>query len=369
MSESGMNSNILKRINYNLTLDKDIKVKIIPHQLNFKFPAGTSRSVLHHRKTYFMVLMSSDIQGEPQGWGEAAPLDGLSIEDDSFHQWMSSQTERQALASVIDEFQKYPSTRFALESALLDWENGGRRIWYDGEFARGNQSIAINGLIWMGSKQEMYDRIKSKLEAGNRCLKLKIGGIDFAQEIDLLKYIRQSFSVEDLELRLDANGSFSPSEAEERLKQFSVFGIHSIEQPIKAGQYDIMAELCSKNIIPIALDEELIGWRSYDEKKDLVEVIKPQYLIFKPSLIGGIEETATYIELCNKNDIGWWMTSALESNVGLNVLAQLSDHWSVALPQGLGTGQLFTNNIDSPLQEKGGQIFCNPKLSWGDLPE
>ncbi|WP_236970100.1 o-succinylbenzoate synthase [Membranihabitans marinus] len=349
-------------------MDKDIKVKIIPHQLIFKFPAGTSRSVLHQRKTYFMILTSSDEEDQRCGWGEAGPLDGLSIEDDSFHQWMSSQTEKQALASVIDEFQKYPSTRFALESALLDWENGGRRIWYDGEFARGNQSIAINGLIWMGTKQEMYDRIKSKLELGNRCLKLKIGGIDFAQELDLLKYIRQSFSVEDLELRLDANGSFAPDQAEERLKQLSVFGIHSIEQPIKAGQSEIMAQLCSKNIIPIALDEELIGWRSNKEKKDLVEAIKPQYLIFKPSLIGGIEETAAYIDLCNKNNIGWWMTSALESNVGLNVLAQLSDHWSVTLPQGLGTGQLFTNNIDSPLQENGGQIFCNPERTWGELP-
>lgn len=346
--------------------DNNINVNIIPHKLDFKFAAGTSRATLHHRWTYFVVLTSTDTR--QVGWGEAAPLDGLSVEDETFHLKMKQSTASEPLSAMKAFLKSYPSTRFALESALLDLENGGQRLWFDGPVVHGQKRIPINGLIWMGSRSEMFQRIKEKLDTGYQCLKLKIGGIDFEEEVRLLQYIRSQFSETDLELRLDANGSFPAAEAKDRLNTLAAFDIHSIEQPIMAGQWEIMRQLCEANIIPIALDEELIGLKSPEEQSTLIEAIQPQYLIFKPSLIGGIQATKNYIDLCNHHHIGWWMTSALESNVGLNILAQLSDKWAVERPQGLGTGKLFHNNIDSPLREDAGWVYCEPSVTWGSLP-
>jgi len=341
-------------------------IKITPVELHFRKPAQTSRSILEHRKVYFIEVWN-DQNPNVTGWGESAPLDGLSPEGAGFHQEMENRSIKDLPVSALDPLLKYPSLRFALEAARLDLSHGGHRIWFPGLFEQGKSSISINGLIWMGDKSTMLKQIRQKLSDGYPCLKLKIGGIDFKDEVELLRYIRNEFSPVELELRLDANGSFHPDEAEEKLKILSGFTIHSIEQPIPAGHPDHMARLCESTIIPIALDEELIGLKSQAEKINLLETIKPQYLIFKPSLIGGLAETEEYTTLCNKMDIRWWITSALESNVGLNILAQFCDHLNVEQVQGLGTGKLFKNNIESPLREKKGKVFMDPSGQWGNL--
>lgn len=350
--------------------DENMNLNIIPYRLNFKFPAGTSRSVLKTRDVYFLVLEN---EAGTQGWGEVAPLEGLSEElvqmGEDFKFFMDAFGKQPVSPSVIKEINSYPSGRFGLESAYLDLQNQGRRIWFPGKFVSGEKRIPINGLIWMGSRSEMFDRVKEKLQLGYHCLKLKIGGIDFDEEIELISYIRSQFDEEILEIRLDANGSFKPANAVERLKRLSEYSIHSIEQPIPSGNWERMAGLCGLNIIPIALDEELIGLHSQEWKKRLIDTVRPQYLIFKPSLIGGIAETEEYISICKKNRIGWWITSALESNVGLNVLGQFSEKLQVTRPQGLGTGKLFTNNIASPFVEKKGEVFCIPSRGWGNLPQ
>lgn len=341
-------------------------IKITPFDLHFQKPAQTSRSILKHRKVYFIEAWNHQ-SPEKIGWGEIAPLGGLSPEGKEFHQTMNQMVHQEIKMDTLRELTKFPSVRFGLESAALDLHNGGRRIWLQGPFQQGKSSVPINGLIWMGDKMDMLQQIRRKLNNGYPCLKLKIGGIDFAEEIALLQFIRKEFSPGDLELRLDANGSFHPEEAQEKLKQLSAYDIHSIEQPIQSGHHEQMAKLCDAGIIPIALDEELIGLKSQFEKKALLQDIKPQFLIFKPSLIGGIAETNQYIALCKKLDIGWWITSALESNVGLNILAQYCDSLKVKQVQGLGTGKLFTNNIKSPLREEKGLVFADPTESWGNL--
>lgn len=344
--------------------------RIIPRLLRFKQPAGTSRAVLRQRQVYYIVLRQENSGKISEGWGEIAPLEGLSPEDETFHSMMHSLTaEDHPVTKAIHPAEKYPSFRFGLEAAKEDLRLGGKRIWFDGITSHGKISVPINGLIWMGSKDEMYERIREKLKNGYPCLKLKIGGIDFEEEIELLRFIRQQFSAEDLELRLDANGSFSPENARERLQRLSEFEIHSIEQPIPAGQWQEMATLCETPLIPIALDEELIGLKSEEQKKNLLESIRPQYLIFKPSLIGGIRETREYIRLCMRTGTDWWITSALESNVGLNILAQFCHILKVGKVQGLGTGKLFTNNVESPLRESAGQVFTDPAGIWGDIEE
>lgn len=343
------------------------RVQIIPYELRFRNPARTSRSVLHTRPVYYILATGSESTVDAVGWGEVAPLDGLSPEGPDFYQRIDGLLHNSLPVVSVESLLQFPSFRFAIEAASLDLEGGGRRVWLDGSFARGDSSIAINGLIWMGDKNYMLQQIRQKLEDGYHCLKLKIGGIDFDDELELLKYIRQEFSPDQLELRLDANGSFEPGEAPERLARLSEFSIHSIEQPIKAGQYESMARLCESNIIPIALDEELIGIKTKTEKENIVRTIRPQHLIFKPSLIGGLSETMEYITLCDRLDVGWWVTSALESNVGLNILAQFCDRLNVQRAQGLGTGKLFTNNIDSPLQESKGMVFTDPSKHWGNI--
>ena len=344
-------------------------VRITPHRLEFRNPARTSRSVLRHRQVYFLEASREQDGTLLTGWGEIAPLDGLSVEGVDFHRKMMELQDQWLDVSKFSELHRYPSFRFAIESANLDLKQGGRRIWFDGGFAHGLSAIPINGLIWMGDKTHMHRQIQQKLEDGYPCLKLKIGGIDFEEELELLRYIRQEFSPEVLELRLDANGSFQPGEAKERLKQLSEFTIHSIEQPVMAGQPELMARLCELNLIPIALDEELIGIKSIAEKERMLCHIQPQHLIFKPSLIGGLAQTREYIDLCARMGIGWWVTSALESNVGLNVLAQFCDDLKVDRVQGLGTGKLFTNNIPSPLRESRGVVSIDPDGMWGQISD
>lgn len=343
------------------------RIRITPYQLHFRSPARTSRSVMRQRKVYFMEAAGTIMNDQRIGWGEIAPLDGLSPETTEFHQSMEDLAGKWMEISAVEEFLKFPSFRFGLEAASLDLKHGGRRVWFDGEFARGQSVIPINGLIWMGDKEYMSDQIRQKLNDGYPCLKLKIGGINFEEELQLLAYIRQEFSPRDLELRLDANGSFQPEDAREKLKKLSEFSIHSIEQPVKAGQWDLMAALCAENLIPIALDEELIGIKTREEKERLLDHIRPQYLIFKPSLIGGLAQTREYIDFCSRRGTGWWVTSALESNVGLNVLAQFCDDLNVKRVQGLGTGKLFSNNIPSPLRESRGVVKVDPEGFWGEI--
>jgi L-alanine-DL-glutamate epimerase-like enolase superfamily enzyme len=265
---------------------------------------------------------------------------------------------------LLDELYKFPSIQFGLETAFASFESENTFEIFPSEFTQGTDSIPINGLIWMGTESFMKQQIKDKIEAGFYCIKMKIGAIDFQTELQLLNSIRKEFSSKDIELRVDANGAFSPLEALEKLKRLSELDLHSIEQPIKQGQIEAMASLCEKSVLPIALDEELIGVFSKEKKKDLLETIKPQYIILKPSLVGGFSGSKEWIDLAEKQNSGWWITSALESNIGLNAIAQWTYTLKNIMPQGLGTGGLFTNNFDSPLQVKNGTLQYEKNKNW-----
>ena len=259
---------------------------------------------------------------------------------------------------------EFPSIQFGIEMAFKSLENENEFELFPSAFTKGEEAIAINGLIWMGEKDFMKSQIEDKLKSGFNCIKMKIGAIDFDTEIELLKYIRSQYSAEEIELRVDANGAFDPKNALEKLKRLSELELHSIEQPIKQGNWEKMARLCAETPLPIALDEELIGVFEVTKKKKLLQTIQPQYLIFKPSLIGGFKGTQQWIDLAETNTIGWWNTSALESNIGLNAISQFTYEKNVTMPQGLGTGSLYTNNIESPLEVKDGKISYNPGLKW-----
>jgi o-succinylbenzoate synthase len=330
--------------------------------LHFKQPAGTSRGVYTERKSWFIHLTD----GGREGVGECAPLPDLSCDamaDDSYRERLQQACEAfcQGQASPTDTFEalrRYPSMLFGLETAWLNLKNGDR--FFDTAFSRGEVGIPINGLVWMGNYEEMLQRMEQKLEQGFHCVKLKIGAIDFEQEMDLVKRIRDRFSFHEVELRLDANGAFPFEEALYKLELLSQYAIHSIEQPIKAGQWAFMAELCRESPLPIALDEELIGVNDPEQKGQLLNIIKPRYIVLKPSLHGGMQGCREWIETAHDMGIGSWITSALESNVGLNAIAQFAsdvygDH--ISMPQGLGTGQLFTDNIPMPLEIRGDRLY------------
>ena len=327
--------------------------------LHFKQPAGTSRGVYTTRKSWFVYL--SD--GQREGVGECAPLPDLSCD------------ARPDYAEVLDNFcqslcetgeidyeamRTYPSMLFGLETALMDLRSKKEGILFDTAFSRGEVGIPINGLVWMGNYDEMLQRMEEKLEKGFRCVKLKIGAIDFDQELDLVKRIRNRFSFHEVELRLDANGAFPYEEALYKLELLSQYAIHSIEQPIRQGQWAYMAELCRESPLPIALDEELIGVNDPEMKHHMLNIIKPRYIILKPSLHGGMQGCREWIDTAREMGIGSWITSALESNIGLNAIAQFaSDVYgdNIQMPQGLGTGQLFTDNIPMPLEIRGDKLW------------
>ena len=336
-----------------------MRFEIEEKTLHFKQPAGTSRGVYTTRKVWLVRL--SD--GEREGVGECAPLPDLScdaMEDEAYRSILNKVCEefcqRQELDN--DSWRQYPSMLFGLETAWLNMTNGD--MLFDTAFSRGEVGIPINGLVWMGSYEEMLKRMEEKLEKGFRCVKLKIGAIDFDQELDLVKRIRERFSHHEVELRLDANGAFKYEEALYKLELLSQYAIHSIEQPIKAGQWAYMAELCRESPLPIALDEELIGVNDPEMKRHMLNIIKPRYIILKPSLHGGMQGCREWIETAKDMGIGSWITSALESNIGLNAIAQFAsdvygDH--ITMPQGLGTGQLFTDNIDMGLEIRGDRLW------------
>ncbi|MBQ7824508.1 MAG: o-succinylbenzoate synthase [Bacteroidaceae bacterium] len=342
-----------------------LKAIYIPYLLRFKKPGGTLRGILTEKQTYFIkVYDDSDISRF--GLGEAALFKGLSADDrpDYENKLTDVCKNIERYIDCPEGLQEWPSIRFGLESALLDWEGGGRRILYSSRFTQGQEGIRINGLIWMGSKDFMKEQIREKLSHGFRCIKLKIGAIDFDTELSLLKAIRNEFSPQEVELRVDANGAFTPDDALFKLDALSRLSIHSIEQPIRAGQWERMSELCENTPLPIALDEELIGVFNQKDKILMLKSISPQYIILKPALVGGISGSEEWICLAEERRIGWWITSALESNVGLNAIAQWCYTKSPVMPQGLGTGQLFTNNVSSPLRIWQESLWYDPLCEW-----
>ena len=330
--------------------------------LHFKQPAGTSRGVYTERKSWLIHL--SD--GERQGVGECAPLPDLSCDArPDYAVLLNKVCEDFCAKGEIDyeALRPYPSMLFGLETALLNLQKGD--CLFDTAFSRGEVGIPINGLVWMGNYEEMLQRMEQKLEQGFRCVKLKIGAIDFEQELDLVKRIRERFSFHEVELRLDANGAFPFEEALYKLELLSQYAIHSIEQPIKAGQWGNMAELCRESPLPIALDEELIGVNDPEMKRHMLNIIKPRYIILKPSLHGGMQGCREWISAAKEQGIGSWITSALESNIGLNAIAQFASEVygdDIRMPQGLGTGQLFTDNIEMGLEIRGDRLWRKVKV-------
>lgn len=333
------------------------------YTLNFKRPSGTSRGVMTTKETWFIILTSNG----KEGIGECGILRGLSIDDKPDYEdklkWTCHNIHL-GLERLLAELIEYPSIQFGLEMAFKSLESEFKFNLFPSKFTKGQDAIPINGLVWMGDEAFMKTQIKEKIEAGFDCIKMKIGAIDFKTELDILKSIRREFSVSDIELRVDANGAFLPSEALEKLKQLSEYQLHSIEQPIKAKQHEEMASLCDVTPLPIALDEELIGVFSEEAKLKVLQTIKPQYIILKPSLVGGFSGSQQWINIAESLNIKWWITSALESNIGLNAIAQWTYTLNNTMPQGLGTGSLFTNNFTSPLTVKNGTLQNNLNTDW-----
>ncbi|MCH4823521.1 o-succinylbenzoate synthase [Gramella lutea] len=331
--------------------------------LNFKRPSGTSRGVLTEKETWFLKI--SD--GNNFGIGECGILRSLSYDDRPDYEeklkWVCNNINL-GKDMLWEELREFPSIQFGVEMAFKSLNSKDPFLLFPSEFTARKDSIPINGLVWMGDEGFMKEQISQKLDAGFNCIKLKIGAIDFETELNILKSVRDNFSEDKIELRVDANGAFSPEEALEKLGVLSQFKLHSIEQPIKQGQIKEMAELCRKTPLPIALDEELIGVTDVTDKQILIQTIKPQYVIFKPSLIGGFKGTEEWKEICETQGIKWWITSALESNIGLNAISQWTYTLNPDLPQGLGTGGLYTNNFDSPLEINNGNIKYNNSKNW-----
>jgi o-succinylbenzoate synthase len=340
-----------------------MKATYFKHTLEFKRPSGTSRGILKTKESWFIKLENED----KFGIGECGLLKGLSIDSiedyENTLKW-TCENIHLGLDILYPKLKDFPSIQFGLEMAFQSFVSANPYVLFPSAFTDGKQGMVINGLIWMGEKSFMKSQIQDKIEQGFSCIKLKIGAIDFESELELLKYIRSEFSASDIELRVDANGAFAPENALDKLKRLSKFDLHSIEQPIAQGQWDKMAQLCEETPLPIALDEELIGLTDVTKKEKALLTIKPQYIILKPSLIGGFQGSKEWIELANKNQINWWMTSALESNIGLNAIAQFTFIQDNNMPQGLGTGGLYTNNVESPLSIEGEKIMYKPDTKW-----
>ena len=337
-----------------------MKAHYIDHQLQFKFPAGTSRGVLMHKLSSFLFLEENGIVGI----GECSTIPNLSIDPKDKYNHKLDEVCRllnQGVKASDIDLLAFPSIAFGLETALLDLQAGGKRIFFENDFSNGKAGIPINGLVWMGDKEFMQKQIREKITTGYHCIKLKVGALDFETELEIIAGIRQHFSSDDIEIRLDANGGFAPNDALKKLERLSEFDIHSIEQPIKAGQWEAMADICRKSPIPIVLDEELIG---IPPSELMLQQINPAYIILKPSLLGGFRVSEDWIRLAEKNNIGWWNTSALEANIGLNAIAQWTASLNSDMPQGLGTGQLYHNNIPSPLEIREAKLYYNSLLGW-----
>ena len=348
-----------------------MKLDFKRYRLKFKFTAGTSRGTMDSKDSWILKLSDSE-NPEVFGLGECGPLPGLSpdfngdVEQEIVA--LKNELDSNPLLTVEDVFEciphQFPALRFALETATLDLDNGGKRVIYNNDFCSSEKVIPINGLVWMGNQSEMLDRINQKISEGYDCIKIKIGAINFEDELSLISYIRSRFDSNKVTIRLDANGAFDPENAPMILEQLNYYDIHSIEQPIMAGDWNSMEKLCDQSPIPIALDEELIGIDDVDVKRQMLESISPSYIILKPTMVGGMQKSKEWIEIAEEQGIGWWVTSALESNIGLNAIAQFTSEFNISLPQGLGTGQLYHNNIESPLIIQSATLKYDLEKSW-----
>lgn len=331
--------------------------------LNFKKPSGTSRGILLEKETWFIVLK----ENEKWGIGECAILRGLSIDDrDDYEEklkWVCNNINlgKDVLYNSLIEF---PSIQFGIEVAFMSLHSHNPFLIYPSHFTNSTAGISINGLVWMGDKEDMIQQISEKIKQKFTCIKIKIGAIEFEKELEVLSYIREQYNQNQIEIRVDANGAFCEINALSKINQLAGYKLHSIEQPIKKENYDTMSEICLNTSLPIALDEELIGVLNFEDKQNLLEKICPQYLVLKPSLLGGFKGTLEWITLAEKKGIGWWITSALESNIGLNAIAQFTYTLQTIIPQGLGTGTLYTNNICSPLYIENGFLKYDKEKQW-----
>lgn len=353
--------------------------QIIPYTLHFQFDAGTSRGVLREKKTWFIRLWNTEFP-QKEGWGECGPLAGLSPENpDDFENELVrfSQFVLPLLKTTPGGWEKLstrwldtwdgpwlPSAIFGWETAWLDWVNGGQRLICDPLFCAGQWKVPINGLVWMSTIEAMERQAIEKRNQGFDTIKLKVGALNWNEELAMIERLRQEMPASEITLRLDANGAWKPAEALRKLQQLANLGIHSVEQPIAPGQPEAMAALCQESPVAIALDEELISKPFDHEKFALLEKIQPAYIVVKPTLVGGLGQTHQWIQMAEDLCIDWWITSMLESNIGLNAVSQLAAQYHPVLPQGLGTGQLYSNNIASPLQVTKGQIFYNQAVAW-----
>ncbi|MCG8307702.1 MAG: o-succinylbenzoate synthase [Cytophagales bacterium] len=348
-----------------------MKIDILKYQLDFRFAAGTSRGTMASKQGWFLVLRHSD-NPNIYGIGECGPLYGLSPDLNHNVEGAISKCKDavESLRSLnVDDIHEmisgdFPALRFALETAVRDLDNDGKRIIYQNDFSDSKTAIPINGLVWMGKRALMLERIKQKIKEGFECIKIKVGAINFEDELELLKYIRSRYSSEEITIRLDANGAFRPENALTILDRLQTFDIHSIEQPLEAGNWRAMERICNQSPIPVALDEELIGIDDPEVKRQLLERIGPSYIILKPTLVGGLKKCEEWIKVAERQNTGWWMTSALESNIGLNAIAQFTANYPIQTPQGLGTGQLYVNNIASPLKIENGGLKYAETGKW-----
>lgn len=334
------------------------------HPLEFSFKAGTSRGFLSEKPSWFLKLTD----GEKTGWGEVSLIPNLHPEtpgdiNSLFQQHLKSWKEKGP--EVLNDIpENVPAFRFGWEQAIADLKSAEGFKIYDNGFSGGERAIPINGLIWMGTQQEMLDQVHKKVGEGFFCIKMKIGALDFEEEIELLRAIREHYPAETTELRVDANGAFPPDEAHNKLERLAEFNLHSIEQPVIPDHKEALRSLAETSSAPLALDESLIGLHAYQDKKVLLQNLRPPFIVLKPSLTGGLYGTKEWINLAEEMGIGWWITSALESNIGLNAIAQFTAEYDIRMPQGLGTGRLFTNNITAPLSISNGNLHYNPKESW-----
>jgi o-succinylbenzoate synthase len=331
--------------------------------LKFKNPSGTSRGTLVTKETWFLIL---EEKGK-YGIGECGLFKGLSYDDVPDYEeklkWLLKHIDSD-VDWLLEELRNYPSIQFGLEQTLLSLQSENPFELFDSPFLNQKRPILINGLVWMGDEAFMHGQIQEKIKTGFTCIKMKIGALDFEKELKLLESIRKSYSKEDIELRVDANGAFSPEQALDKMKKLAELNLHSIEQPIRQGFIREMKKLCEQTPLPIALDEELIGVLHVTEKEKLLQTIRPQYIILKPSLVGGFKGSVEWISLAEKYGIAWWITSALESNIGLNAIAQWTASLDNEMHQGLGTGSLFTNNFESPLIVRNGGLYYDKNKNW-----
>ncbi|MGM9815623.1 MAG: o-succinylbenzoate synthase [Lepagella sp.] len=339
-----------------------MRLQFAPYILKFNEPGGTSRGVLTEKITCMLRIFDEQ---EPKkfGIGEAAIFPGLSPEADDRFFYKLMELQANIRIGKRTDLSKFPSLQFGLEQAIRDYSSGCEGIYYPSAFTEGKSDIRINGLVWMGEFDKMMERIEQKLGQGFSCIKLKIGAIDWRSEVEMIRHIRERYTPEQVEIRVDTNGGFDMDSALPRLKRLADMGVHSIEQPIRAGQPELMRFLCDVSPLPIALDEELIGKFSSEEKVAMLDEIRPAYIVLKPTLIGGYSGAEEWIRLAKERNIGWWVTSSLESNIGLNALAQWVATLDIDMAQGLGTGGVFSNNFASPLHLDGERLKYNPSKS------